>query len=333
MRRSYWLVVFIIFVLAIASAFANVSKSRSLEFTYDVIVKDIPPGAQEVKIWMPSLSENPHQIIDEMSLEPKNSVRLTYDKQYNNKIIYYSFKLPKNPTIEIKAHYKVKRNEYSNRPMPIAFAKARIGDDPQKYLSANRLVTISPQIQSLAAKITKGKKTTMVKARAIYDYVLRNVSYDKIIPGWGNGDTERVCLLKAGNCTDFHSLFISLARSSGIPSKFVMGVSLASGKKEGEISGYHCWAEFYDEQLGWVPVDISEAWKNKSKYEYYFGTIEADRLEISVGRDIVLEPNANTEPLNYFFYPYVEVDGKKFLQIKTSFRFKDVNTRKEVGKL
>lgn len=323
MRRPYWFIVFIVFILAIASAFANVSKSRSLEFTYDVIIKDIPPGTQEVKIWMPSLSENPYQVIDEMSLEPKDSALVTYDKQYNNKIIYYSFKSPKSPTIEIKALYKVKRNEYSNRPTPISLAKAGIDDDLPKYLSGNRLVTISPRIQSLAAEITKGKKTDIDKAYAIYDYIFKNVSYDKTIPGWGNGDTERVCSVKAGNCTDFHSLFISLARASSIPAKFVMGVPLPQNKKEGEIPGYHCWAEFYDEKIGWIPVDISEAWKNKSKYYYYFGSITKDRLELTVGRDIVLEPAQNTEPLNYFFYPHVEVDGKIFNQVTTALTFKD----------
>ena len=52
----------------------------------------------------------------------------------------------------------------------------------------------------------------------------------------------------------------SMARVSGIPAKFVVGFPL-SKLSEGPVLGYHCWAEFYDEQIGWVPVDISEAWR------------------------------------------------------------------------
>lgn len=323
MRNSYGFIILTVFIFGMMSAFTHSPKSRSLEFTYEVIIKDIPPGAQEVRIWMPALSENPHQVIEEMNLEPKDSALITYDQQYHNKIIYYSFKFPESPVMEIKAYYKVKRNEYSNKPTFISLAKAAIEESLSQYLSGNRLVTISPRIQSLAAEITKGKKTDIDKAYAIYDYIFQSVSYDKTIPGWGNGDTERVCLVKAGNCTDFHSLFISLARASGIPAKFVMGVPLPQDKREGEIPGYHCWAEFYEEKLGWIPVDISEAWKDKSKYHYYFGTIPKDRLELTQGRDIVLEPAQNTEPLNYFFYPHVEVDGKVFNQVTTTFKFKD----------
>jgi|GEM_PF-393657 len=306
-------------------------QSRTVDFNYEVIIESIPEQARELKIWFPYLSETPYQEIQEVTIEPQDGAHISYDKTYHNKILNYRIASPQNSSLKFNIRYRVKRFEYSNKHAPSGPLSRE--EDLHTYLWPDRLVTISPKINAMAKEITQGKSTTMEQARAIYDYVFQNVSYDKTIPGWGNGDTERVCLLKAGNCTDFHSLFISLARASRIPAKFVMGVPLANHKKEGEIPGYHCWAEFYDEKLGWVPVDISEAWKNKSKYEYYFGTIGADRLEVSVGRDIVLEPNAHTEPLNYFLYPYVEVDGKKFEQVKTFFRFRDVKIRKEVSRL
>jgi len=328
-----WVVVQLMLTIPTESrgmAWANVPQSRTVDFNYEVFIENIPEHTQELRIWFPYLSETPYQEIQKVDIEPQENANISYDKTYHNKILNYRITSPQNSPLKFNVRYRIKRLEYSKHVSTSSFLSE---EDLRRYLQADQLVTISPKIKEMAEEITQAKTTTMDKARAIYDYVLKNVSYDKTIPGWGNGDTERVCLLKAGNCTDFHSLFISLARASGIPAKFVMGVPLANDKREGEIPGYHCWAEFYDEQLGWVPVDISEAWKNKSKYEYYFGAIGADRLEISVGRDIVLEPNVGAEPLNYFLYPYVEVDGNKFLQVKTSFRFKDVNTRKEVSKL
>jgi transglutaminase-like putative cysteine protease len=78
----------------------------------------------------------------------------------------------------------------------------------------------------------------------------------------------------------------------------------------GEVSGYHCWAELYVRGRGWVPVDASEAWKDPSRRDYYFGHHDADRLEFSRGRQLTLEPAQQGPPLNFFVDPYAEVDGK-----------------------
>lgn len=306
------LFVFSSIFLVLSAGYADAAKSRGIEFDYEVVIKDIPADASEVKIWLPQPPQNAYQEIEQISSYPEGLSRITYDKTYHNKIIYYILKSPEN-NMRILVNYKIRRYEHANNvpagPDKNKGAKERLG----KYLVSNRLMVVTPEIKQIAQEITKGKKTVMEKARAIYDYVFENVSYNKTIPGWGEGDTKRVCLLKAGNCTDFHSLFVSLARSIGIPANFVIGFSIPKGKS-GQVKSYHCWAEFYDDGSGWVPVDVNE---------YYFGSLNEDRIEFSQGRDIILEPAANSEPLNYFIYPYVEVNGKKFQNVETVFRFKD----------
>ncbi|HEX2061122.1 MAG TPA: transglutaminase-like domain-containing protein, partial [Thermoanaerobaculia bacterium] len=107
------------------------------------------------------------------------------------------------------------------------------------------------------------------------------------------------------NCTDFHSLFLSLARAKGIPSRFVIG--FPTNAKEGVVKGYHCWAEFWDGS-GWVPVDASDASKNAALRDYLFGNLDAERVQFTIGRDLVLSP-ATAEPLNYFIHPRGEANG------------------------
>jgi transglutaminase-like putative cysteine protease len=94
--------------------------------------------------------------------------------------------------------------------------------------------------------------------------------------------------------------------------------------KSGTIPGYHCWAEFYSGGE-WVPVDASEAWKHPDRHDYYFGHLDADRVAFTSGRDLVLEPPQQGEPLNYLIYPYVEIDGAAVSQkgIKTRFEYAD----------
>jgi len=203
--------------------------------------------------------------------------------------------------------------------------------DSALYLSADKLVPITGVPAELAAQVSAGKDSQLAKARAIYDYVFANMSYDKSGTGWGHGDVLYACNAKKGNCTDFHSLFIAMARSQGIPARFEIGFSVPADKSSGEIAGYHCWAEFFNPQNGWVPVDISEAWKHPEKKDYFFGGHDADRIQFSMGRDLKLNPAQQGEPLNYFVYPYVEIDGKEYSLVDTAFSFADADPDRRVA--
>jgi transglutaminase-like putative cysteine protease len=145
--------------------------------------------------------------------------------------------------------------------------------------------------------------------------------------GWGKGDAVYACDAKTGNCTDFHSYFIALCRAVDIPARFAIGAAIPSERNAGGIDGYHCWAEFYTDGRWW-PVDISEADKCSSLSTYYFGHHPANRIELSRGRDLVLEPGPASGPINFLAYPVFEVNGKP-AKVKVEFSF----TRNAYGKL
>jgi transglutaminase-like putative cysteine protease len=172
--------------------------------------------------------------------------------------------------------------------------------------------------------VTQEKAQTLDKARAIYDYVFSTMRYDKTGTGWGRGDVLYACDAKKGNCTDFHSLFIAMARSQSIPARFEIGFPLPADKHSGEIAGYHCWSDFYVDGKGWIPVDISEAWKHPDKRDYFFGSHDVNRVQFSMGRDLRLNPPQQGKALNYFVYPYVEVNGQEYSNVSLAFSFADV---------
>jgi hypothetical protein len=70
-------------------------------------------------------------------------------------------------------------------------------------------------------------------------------------------------------------------------------------------------------------VDASVAWKHPEKENYSFGAHDDDRVQFTVDRDIRLDPPQQGEPLNYFIYPYAEVDGKP-LALESKFWFQDL---------
>jgi hypothetical protein len=46
-------------------------------------------------------------------------------------------------------------------------------------------------------------------------------------------------------------------------------------------------------------------------------------MQFSMGRDLRLSPPQDGKPLNYFVYPYVEVDGREFPNVSFAFSFAD----------
>ena len=204
--------------------------------------------------------------------------------------------------------------------VPLEAAAFRGPLSPALYTSPDRLVPLSGVIGDIAREESQGRKTDEEKIQAFYDYVYRTMTYNKDGTGWGRGDAIWACTSKRGNCTDFHSLLIGMLRSQGIPARFLIGFPIPDAD-EGTVGGYHCWAEYYVPSRGWLPVDASEA-KKKGLKEAYFGSLPNDRIEFTAGRDLVLEPPQAGEPLNYFVYPYVEVDGKAIDAPKSEFHYK-----------
>ena len=127
---------------------------------------------------------------------------------------------------------------------------------------------------------------------------------------------------RTGNCTDFHAYFIALARSVGIPARFAIGATIPADKNEGAIDGYHCWAEFLADGR-WIPVDISEAWKNPKLADYYFGHNPANRFELTKGRDLVVDPEPASGPINFLVYPLLEMNGE-VIKPETTFTFRRI---------
>ena len=280
------------------------ATSRTFALTYDVALPDLPAGARRARIWIPEAASGESQTV---ALEAKNGpvpAVETRDPEYGNRILYAEIDHPAAASAHFTLRYRVTRREYAGS------AGASSADSVARFLRADRLVPTGGRMKALADGIVAGRKEPLEIARALYDYVFRSLRYDKSGTGWGRGDAVWACDARRGNCTDFHSLFIALMRAEGIPARFEIGFPLPAAAAEGEIPGYHCWAEFHVDGRGWIPVDISEAWKAPALHDYFFGRLDANRVQFSVGRDIALSPRQEGEPLNYFVYPYVEVDGR-----------------------
>ena len=324
-------VLFICFGLVIAAASyyqhkcaIDEKQSRTVEVAYRFTVAGIAPDASVVKIWVPIPPTNDQQRLLNTELPDGLSYEVVTGTEYGNR--YLLFDISRDSVSEygkltIAIEYTVRR--YAVCPLEDGSSVSKI-ERPAlaRYLAADSLVPIDGIVAEEAQKIAGQIKGQLAQVAVLYDNIVRTVKYDKSGDGWGRGDAVYACDIRKGNCTDFHSLFIGQARSLGIPARFIMGLSIPPDKKDGEISGYHCWAEFYIDGKGWLPVDASEASKYPEKKDAYFGQIDSNRVAFTIGRDIKI-PDANSEALNYSIYPHIEIDGKHYNKVETSFSFKD----------
>jgi transglutaminase-like putative cysteine protease len=323
----------LIVLFAACSVFAQTPttpKQRHFTFHYSFVVKNVPPG-KPLQVWIPLAHSDLYQQVRVASQKGDLALKHTREHEHGNWMLHAETLSASKSEYQFSVDYDVVRNEQIVLvdDKQVAPLRKLAHVELAQFLRPDRLVPTTGVPAQLAAEQTKGATLQLEKAHDIYNYVFRTMKYDKSGTGWGHGDTLWACDSKRGNCTDFHSVFISMARSQDIPARFEIGFPIPADKHSGDIAGYHCWSDFYIDSIGWIPVDISEAWKHPELQNYYFGARDPNRVQFTVGRDLKLNPPQAGPPLNYFVYPYVESEGKEFSNISIAFSFQDVETDAE----
>jgi len=299
---------------------ADRPRSRTFELTYRATVREIPPGAGTLDIWLPLPQTDRHQTIHRLTIDAPGPPTIGHEGRFGNQDLHVRLASPRG-AVTIGWTALATRVENAGTPGPIGEEERALD------LAAEPMVPLDGPVRELAVRATAGRTNGAARARAIYDEVTSIMRYDKSGTGWGRGDALFACDARRGNCTDFHALAIGMARSSGVPARFAIGLSLppARSPAEAEIVGYHCWAELYVDGRGWVPIDASEAVKHPDRRAYFFGHHDEDRLELSRGRDLTLSPAQQGPPLNFFVEPYAELDGRPHAAVGRRLTFRDAD--------
>jgi transglutaminase-like putative cysteine protease len=319
LRRHFSLCGILLSILPCATAAVageGAVRSRSFVLHYEASVRDVPAEAKVVDLWIPVPVTDRNQTIERLTIDAPRPLSIGREPRFANEYLHVRVESPRsNVAVSLVIEAIRRENAGGDRELE--------QNERAKYLAPEPLVPLDGAVGQLAADATRGLKMDDAKAQAIYDTVVGMMKYDKSGTGWGRGDALYACDAKRGNCTDFHALVIGMARSVGIPARFAIGLPLPEQRGTGAIPGYHCWAELYVGDRGWVPVDASEAVKNPARRAYFFGHHDENRLEFSRGRQLTLVPAQQGPPVNFFVYPYAEVDGKPHQAVDQTFRFND----------
>ncbi len=216
-------------------------------------------------------------------------------------------------------------------------------------LKSSRVDPENEFVQKYTKEAVGDAKTNLEKAEKIYNWIIDNLERldvkDVFIgkdgkevefkndTGCGKGNPAD--LLEnfekygrwGGHCTDLNSCFVAMCRAAGVPAREMFGIRLNDTSSDGQ----HCWAEFYVPGEGWTFADPGDVLKEAraqaadrskeaidaarktdavaAKKKALWLGVDNNRVVLSRGRDVVLEPAQKGEPRNTFGYPYAEVDG------------------------
>ena len=213
-------------------------------------------------------------------------------------------------------------------------------EDPaalKHWLRPTKLLPTDGIVRQTAIDITKGAKTEVEKARAIYEWIVENTFRDPKTRGCGVGDIRFMLVSKdlGGRCADLNALYVGLARAVGLPARDVYGIRIAKsdlgykslGTSSQDITkAQHCRAEVYLADYGWVPVDPADVRKVvleeppgnrpmdddlvKKARARLFGSWEMNWMAYNFAHDVEL-PGSSGKPLGFLMYPQAETaDGR-----------------------
>lgn len=304
-------------------------KWRSFEIVTRVeVVK--PAGAARAWIPVPAVDESWQRTVGN-SWNGNGTMRLAHDPKYGAAMLYAEWTdSQKAPVVELTSRF-------ATRDRAVDFSKPGVAQplaasDRAYYTAATELMPTDGIVAKTAREITRGKRTDVEKARAIYEWIVDNTERNPKTRGCGVGDIK--AMLEAGDltgkCADLNALYVGLARSVGIPARDVYGIrvvksefgyrSLGAGSSN-ITRAQHCRAEVWLAGFGWVPVDPADVRKVVLEERpapttladplvppvrrKLFGAWEMNWLAYNMAHDVAL-PGSKGPKVGFLMYPQAE---------------------------
>jgi transglutaminase-like putative cysteine protease len=307
--------------------------SATFHIQHSLKINDIPKSAETLKLWFWFPDDDAAQKILDMNVaEAPAGYRISRDPVYGHRYLYAEVSHPAD-SLSVATDFVIRRSEVSIHLDP-AVAGELSASQRQQFAPELRAdvpnMEVTAEIIALSRKICGDEQNSVRKAWLLFDWVVNNTSHysrPNAPKSSGKGSAAYCLMEKGGSCTDMHSLFISLARAQGIPTRLQFGSLLKPANEGKEMDpGYRCWVEYFIPHYGWIPADLAAANTNPIKREFYFSGLDERRIRFLEGRDLELSPPQAGPRLNLLISAYIEIDGKPHSNFKRILRYEQVNT-------
>ena len=287
------------------------------------------------RVWLPAPLTRDTEYLKNLGNEwtiEGGTIDYVVDPKYAAGIVAAGFPASaQNPVVRLTSRFAT-RDRYVDLSKPPRTAPREDAAALREALQPTELIPTDGIVRDTAMEITKGLRTDLDKAHAIYEWVVVNTFRDPKVRGCGWGDIKT--MLETGNlggkCGDLNALFVGLARASGVPARDVYGIRVVKSNNgfvsmgantESITKAQHCRAEFWSQAFGWVPVDPADVRKVvleeppgnlpvddvkvRVAREYLFGAWEMNWVGYNHGHDLRL-PGAQRGPVGFLMYPQAE---------------------------
>ncbi len=303
---------------------------RTFDITTRVELAE-PVGASRIWLPVPSIDSDWQRSLGS-TYTSNGHARMVSDGVEGARMLHAEFAAGVKPVIELTSRVQTRSRADLAGTRPFREAEAAT---LRHHTRATALLPTDGIVRETARAATRGAKTDLDKARAIYDWVVANAWREPQVRGCGEGDIKT--MLETGNlggkCADINALFVGLCRSVGLPARDVYGIRLApsafgykelSGKPASLQAAQHCRAEVYLQAHGWVamdPADVAKVMRQETAewlkrtdhpvvapvYQHLFGGWEGNWLGWNTAHDLQL-PGAKEGLLHFLMYPVAETD-------------------------
>jgi len=250
------------------------------------------------------------------------------------------------PVVEVMSHVATRDRAIDlTRPgeaPPLSAAERAL------YLAPTDLIPTDGIVKEMADRITGGAASEVAKARAIYEWLVKNTYRDASVRGCGVGDVA--AMLRTGHlggkCADLNALLVGLARASGLPARDLYGLRVTPSKFDYRSLGVrsdivtraqHCRAEVFLTGFGWVPIDPADVRKVmleeppghliigddkvEAVHKALFGAWEGNWIAYNFAHDLAL-PGSREPKRAFLMYPEAETTaGRRDCLDADSFRY------------
>ncbi|MBL0125063.1 MAG: transglutaminase domain-containing protein [Betaproteobacteria bacterium] len=319
---------------SVKSAFAQSPSSTSWRIFEVTTRVEVLKPAGTTRIWLPVplvIDTDYQKSLGNQWSAEGGQAAFSQDAKSNMGIVSGEWAVGAKPVLVLTSRFAT-----MNRSMDFTKVSAGLGlagkEELQYFLQPSELIPTDGIVKTTALAATKGAKTDLDKARAIYDWIVENTFRDPKTRGCGVGDIKFMLENKSygGKCADLNALYVGLARAAGLPARDVYGVRVANSAngykslgRAGDITkAQHCRAEVHLTGYGWVPVDPADVRKVMLEEEAgkllglddervvrarkaLFGGWEMNWLAYNYSHDVML-PKAAKGKVGFFMYPQCE---------------------------
>jgi transglutaminase-like putative cysteine protease len=290
-----------------------------------------PAGVTRVWIPLPSVNGDYQKTGANAWTGNATSARIASDGKYGASMLEAEWAAGEAaPVIEVTSRFET-RDRATDFSKPDASARLE-ADARSFYMSPTTLLPTDGIVRTTALEVTRGARTDMDKAKAIYDWIVDNTFRDPKTRGCGVGDIRTMLETRqlSGKCADLNALYVGLARASGLPAREVYGIRVAKSAfgyrslgagTENVTRAQHCRAEVFLNGYGWVPVDPADVRKVVLEEKpqpttlsdplvppvrkALFGAWEMNWLAYNDAHDVKL-PGSKAPPVGFLMYPQCE---------------------------